>query len=190
MSKQNPHQESRQSVPAKKATSLTTTKKCFLVRGYYTQPPEDENDSHQEEFHSFHLFSAKNKSDATKQMVRRLKADGFRKLEEDEGEFDEEVPKWTDEWAVVELDAFAADDADFWQFFTWEPSLLEGGLLGWAKADPISALSLAQSAFAGDSDGHRAVANHAGFMAVVQKQELQASLPADSTFGEPHSKRI
>ena len=190
MTKQNSRQESRQPVPAKKATSLAPTKQCFLVRGYYTQPPEDENDCHQEEYYSFHLFSAKNKSDATKQMVRLLKADGFRKLEEDEGEFDEEVPKWIDEWAVVQLDAFGSDEAGFWQFFTWEPSLLKGGLLDWAKADPMSALSLAQSAFAGDSDGHKAVANHAGFIAVVQKQELEASLPADSTFGEPHSKRI
>jgi hypothetical protein len=190
MSKQNSHQESRQSVTAKNATSLAPTKKCYLVCGDYTQPSKDENDSRQEEFHTFHLLSAKSKSDATKQMVRRLKADGFRKVEEDEAEFDDEVPKWTNEWAVVELEAFVADDADFWDFFTWEPSLLKGGLVDWAKADPVSALSLAQAAFAGDSDGHKAIANHAGFIAVVQKHELEASLPADSTFGKPESKRI
>ena len=46
MTKQNPHQESRQPVPAKKATSLAPTKQCFLVRGDYTEPSEDENDSH------------------------------------------------------------------------------------------------------------------------------------------------
>jgi len=190
MSKQNPHPESQQCVPAKKVTSLAPTKQCFLVRGDYTEPSEDENDSHQEESYSVDLFSAKNKSDATKQMVRRLKADGFRKVEEDETEFDEEDPKWTNEWAVVELEAFAVDDADFWHFFTWEPSLLEGDLVDWAKADPVSALGLAQSAFAGDSDGHKAIANHAGFIAVVQKHELEASVPADSTFGKPESKRI
>lgn len=190
MSKQNSRQESRQPVPAKKATSLAPTKQCFLMRGDCTQPSEDENDSHQEESYSVHLFSAKNKSDATKQMVRLLKADGFRKVEEDEAEFDEEDPKWTNEWAVVELEAFAVDDADFRHFFTWEPSLLEGDLVDWAKADPMSALSLAQSAFAGSSDGHTAVANHSGFISVVQKQELETSLPADSTFGKPESKRI
>jgi|GEM_PF-3214882 len=190
MSIQNPHLESRQSVPANNGTPLTTTKKCFLVRGYYTQPPEDENDCHQEEYYSFHLFSAKNKSDATKQMVRMHKADGFRKLEEDEGEFDEEVPKWTDEWAVVQLDAFGSDEAGFWDFFTWEPSLVKAVLVDWAKADPKSALSLAQSAAAGDSDGHTVVANHSGFIAMVQKHELEACLPADSTFGNSSSKRI
>jgi hypothetical protein len=123
-------------------------------------------------------------------MVRRLKADGFRKVEEDEGEFDDEVPKWTDEWAVVELDAFESDGGDFCGFFTWEQSLLECGLVDWAKANPTSALSLAQCAVAGDSDGHKVVANHSGFIAVVQKQELEASLPADLTFGKSESKRI
>ena len=190
MSKQNSRQESRQPVPAKKATSLAPTKQCFLMRGDCTQPSEDENDSHQEESYSAYLFSAKNKSDATKQMVRLLEADGFREVEENEGEFDDEMPKWTNEWAVVELATFEADEADFWHFFTWEPSLLEGGLVDWAKADPVSALNLAKSALAGSSDGHKAVANHSGFISVVQKQQLEASLPADSTFGKPESKRI
>ena len=67
---------------------------------------------------------------------------------------------------------------------------MEGGLVDWAKADHISALSLAKSALAGGSDGHKAVANHSGFISVVQKQQLEASLPADSTFGKPESKRI
>jgi hypothetical protein len=59
MSKQNSRKESRQPVPAKKATSLAPTKQCFLVRGDCTQPSEDENDSHQEESYSVHFFSAK-----------------------------------------------------------------------------------------------------------------------------------
>lgn len=165
-------------------------KRCFLVHAHYTQPPEDENDRHEEEFDTLHLFTAKDKRDATKQMVRLLKADDFRALDEDDAEFDDETPKWTDEWAVVGLDAYAVDAAFFWQFFTWQPSFWEESLLNWANADPQSALSLAQSACAGDSDGHKAVANHAGFFAVVQKHELEASLPANSTIGKSDVTRI
>lgn len=190
MSKQNPNRELRQSVPANKSAARAPTRQCFLVCGYYTQPPEDENDSAQEESYSLHFFSANNKSDASKQMVRLLKDDGFRKVQDDEAEFDDYVSKWTDEWAVVVLQALEADDVFFWTFFTWEPSFWESGLLNWANANPVAALSLARSASAGDSDGHKALANHGGLFAVVQKHELEASVPAGSTFTKHESKRI
>ena len=149
MSKQSLNHELLQAfTTAKGSTALVPTKRCFLVHGYYTQPPEDE------------------------------------------GYFESNRPKWTDEWAVVELEAFEADEESFWHFFNWDPSAWERDLLVWATADPSSALTLAQSALAGDSNGHTTIANHAAFIAIVQKHALEASLPADLTFGIRESRRI
>ncbi len=163
---------------------------CCLVHGYFTQPSEDEEDDDEEQFDTVNIFTANSKQQAIDKMVQKLAVDGYRPLKEHEAEYEDDCPKWTDDWAVVRVNAFELDEDSGWGFFTWGTIFWEASLINWAKSNPQSARILLQSAIAGNTDGHKALANHAGFLSVIEKQEIDSLISVDAASGKSDTTRI
>lgn len=163
---------------------------CCLVHGYFTQPSEDEEDDDEEQFDTVNIFTANSTQQAIDKMVQKLAIDGYRPLEEHEAEYEDDCPKWTDEWAVVRLYAFALDENDGWGFFRWPSDFWEESLINWAKSNHLPARILQQSAMAGNTEGHKALANHAGFLSTIEKQEIDSLIPVDAASGKSDTTQI
>ncbi len=155
-------------------TLPTIAPPLFVVYGYYTEPPEDEYCSQDDESVSVDFVVARSKSQAIRKIVKELKADDYRPLTESDPEFDEMTPKWTNEWAVVEFDAAGLDST--WSVFSKDIDFWGEHLLAWARSDLVSAQALLDAARAGQAPGQLVIANYAELISILEKDTLQGTV--------------
>lgn len=155
-------------------------KQLYMIQQTYFEPDEEDEDGEGNEEFSYLFVSATTREDALAPLVKDLLAKDFRAADKEDGGH-AGTSHWTDDWTEVTLVVCSVEDEGFWKYLEWDFQDVIDQLVALASEQGLLAAKLLDSAKAGNSPGHQALAQNAKFLSAVEQYQLCGAVKLGKT---------